>query len=138
MIRKIDHLGLAVLDPARALATFSEALGLKLELIEEVPSQGLVSYHLRIGESHFELLHPTDPESTVAKFLEKRGPGVHHVALQVDDVRAERDRLVGQGFQPLSEEPFTGAGGKQVLFFHPRTTGGILLEICQPGPDPQH
>lgn len=134
MIKKIDHLGIAVLDPHRALAVFSETLGLRLEQIEEVPSQGLISYHLRIGESHFELLHATDPDSTVAKFLAKKGPGVHHVALQVDDIVAEQKRLTAAGFEPLSPEPFIGAGGKKVLFFHPRTTGGVLLEICQLGP----
>ncbi|MFN8548158.1 MAG: methylmalonyl-CoA epimerase [Candidatus Eisenbacteria bacterium] len=133
MIRKIDHIGVAVLDPTRAIKTFSEALGLRLDQIEEVPSQKLVSYHLAIGESHIELLHPTDPTSTVAKFLEKKGAGVHHVALQVDDILAERDRLVELGFEALSPEPFVGAGGKKVLFFHPRTTGGVLLEICQAG-----
>jgi methylmalonyl-CoA epimerase len=133
MIRKIDHLGIAVLDPARGLAIFSDALGLRLEKIEDIPGQKLRAYHLRIGESHLELLHPTDPESTVAGFLAKKGPGIHHLALEVDDVLAERDRLVASGLEPLAPEPFIGAGGKQVLFFHPRTTGGVLLEICQPG-----
>ncbi len=133
MIRKIDHIGIAVLDPGRGLSLFSDALGLRLEQIEDIPSQGLRSYHLRIGESHLELLHPTSDSSTLAKFLETKGPGIHHLALEVDDIEAERDRLVAQGFQALSAEPFTGAGGKRVLFFHPRTTGGVLLEICQAG-----
>ena len=133
MIKKIDHLGIAVLDPQRGLAIFSEALGLRLEQIEDIPSQKLRAYHLRVGESHLELLFPTDPESTIAKFLEKKGPGFHHLALEVDDIEAERDRLAAQGLEPLSPGPFVGAGGKKVLFFHPRTTGGVLLEICQPG-----
>jgi methylmalonyl-CoA epimerase len=131
MIKKIDHIGIAVLDPHRALATFSDVLGLRLEQIEDIPSQNLRSYHLRVGESHLELLFPTDPASTVARFLEKKGPGFHHLALEVDDILAERDRLVAAGLEPLSPEPFAGAGGKQVIFFHPRTTGGVLLEICQ-------
>lgn len=133
MIQRIDHLGIAVLDPQRGLAVFSEALGLRLEQIEEIPSQKLRSYHLRVGESHLELLFPTDPASPVAKFLEKKGPGIHHVSFEVDDIEAERDRLSALGLEPLSAEPFTGAGGKRVLFFHPRTTGGVLVEICQPG-----
>ena len=137
MIRKIDHIGIAVLDPARALATFSETLGLRLEKIEEIPSQQLTSYHLRVGESHIELLAPTDDDSVVGKFLSKRGPGVHHIALQVDDIEAEAKRLREAGLETLSDEPFVGAGGKQVLFFHPRTTGGVLLEICQLGPGAQ-
>ena len=131
MIKKIDHLGVAVLDPERALATYRDALGLRLEQIEDIPSQKLVSYHLAIGESHIELLHPTDEDSVIGKFLAKKGPGIHHVAFEVDDILAERDRLSGQGLEPLSAEPFVGANGKKVLFFHPRTTGGILLEICQ-------
>jgi methylmalonyl-CoA epimerase len=134
VIKKIDHLAIAVLDADRALATFSDSLGLRLEQVEDIPSQGLRSYHLRIGESHLELLFPTDPSSTVAKFLEKKGPGIHHLALEVDDIEAERDRLEEAGFEPLSAEPFVGAGGKKVLFFHPRTTGGVLLEICQAAP----
>ena len=133
MIKKIDHLGIAVSDPTQALAIFADALGLELIETEDIPSQKLRSYHLRLGESSLELLHPTDPSSTVAKFLAKKGPGIHHLALAVDDILATRDTLVAKGFQPLGAEPFTGAGGKQVLFFHPKTTGGILLEICQPG-----
>ncbi len=136
MIKKIDHLGIAVLDAERGLAIFSEALGLRLEQIEDIPSQKLRAYHLRLGDAHLELLFPTDPTSTVAKFLEKKGPGFHHLSLEVDDIEAERDRLKGLGFEPLTPEPFTGAGGKRVLFFHPRTTGGMLLEICQPGATP--
>ncbi len=137
MIRKIDHVGIAVLDPQAALATFRDALGLRLEQVEDIPSQKLRSYHLRVGESSLELLFPTDPESTVAKFLEKKGPGIHHLSLEVDDIAAEQDRMAAAGLEPLSPEPFVGAGGKKVLFFHPRTTGGVLLEICQPG-EPGH
>jgi len=131
VIKKIDHIGVAVLDADRALATFRDALGLRLDQIEEIPSQGLVAYHLEVGESHLELLHPMEEDSVIGKYLAKKGPGVHHVALQVDDIIAERDRLEAAGFEPLSPEPFKGAHGKLVLFFHPRTTGGMLLEICQ-------
>jgi len=133
MIKRIDHLGIAVTDAEGALAVFAGALGLALEETEDVPSQKLRSYHLRVGESCLELLHPTDPSSPVAKFLEKKGPGIHHIALEVDDILAERDRMVARGLQPLTPEPFVGAGGKRVLFFHPKTTGGVLIEICQSG-----
>lgn len=133
MIRRIDHVGIAVLDPQAGLATFRDALGLRLEEVEDIPGQKLRSYHLRIGESSLELLFPTDPESTVARFLEKKGPGIHHLSLEVDDIEAERDRMAAAGLEPLSPEPFVGAGGKKVIFFHPRTTGGVLLEICEPG-----
>lgn len=133
MIKKIDHLGIATADSEAALRIYRDALGLVLEETEEIPSQKLRSYHLRVGESHFELLEPTDPESTVARFLAKKGPGIHHVALAVADLPAMLAKLVAQGLEPLSPEPFIGAGGKQVIFFHPRTTGGVLLELCQPG-----
>lgn len=135
MIRKIDHLGIAVTDPDAALAVFVDGLGLELEETEDIVSQKLRSYHLRIGESHLELLHPLDPDSPVAKFLAKKGGGIHHLALAVDDMEAAIERLVARGLQPLSEKPFIGAGGKQVLFFHPKTTGGVLLEICQSAPE---
>jgi methylmalonyl-CoA/ethylmalonyl-CoA epimerase len=131
MIKRIDHIGIAVLDPQRSLALYKDALGLKLDQIEDIPSQQLVSYHLVVGESHLELLHPTDDDSVIAKFLAKKGPGIHHIALEVDDLEGERARLEAQGLEPLSDKPFVGAGGKKVLFFHPRTTGGVLLEICQ-------
>lgn len=131
MIKRIDHLGIAVLDPQRALTLYRDTLGLRLDQIEDIPSQKLVSYHLAIGESYLELLHATDDDSVIAKFLAKKGPGIHHLALEVDDIEAERARLEAEGLEPLSEEPFIGAGGKKVLFFHPRTTGGVLLEICQ-------
>jgi methylmalonyl-CoA/ethylmalonyl-CoA epimerase len=131
VIKRIDHIGIAVLDPQRALALYRDTLGLRLDQIEDIPSQKLVSYHIAIGESHFELLHPTDDDSVIAKFLAKKGPGIHHIAVEVDDIEAERARLEAEGLEPLSEKPFVGAGGKKVLFFHPRTTGGVLLEICQ-------
>jgi methylmalonyl-CoA/ethylmalonyl-CoA epimerase len=133
MIKRIDHLGIAVTNPEEALAVFAGAMGLIHEETEEIPSQKLRSYHLRVGESCLELLHPTDTTSPVAKFLEKKGPGIHHIALEVDNILTERDRLVARGLQPLTTEPFVGAGGKRVLFFHPKTTGGVLIEICQPG-----
>ena len=103
----------------------------------EVPSRaGDEPVQLRFAYStgappYFELLESQSADSPIAAFLEKRGPGIHHVALQVDDIEAERDRLSAAGLEPLTAEPFIGANGKKVLFFHPRTTGGILLEICQ-------
>jgi len=131
VIRKIDHIGIAVADAAAALKVFRDALGLELVGTEPVPSQKLVSYHLRVGESNLELLVPSDPESVIARFLEKRGPGIHHIALAVEDIAAEVERMKAAGLQPLAEKPSLGAGGKQVLFFHPQTTGGVLLELCQ-------
>ena len=131
MIEKIDHIGIAVADAQAALALWRDALGLAHHDTETVASQKILSYHLRIGESNFELLAPTDPESVIAKFLEKKGAGIHHVALAVTDLEGEIARLKARGLQPLAERPTEGAGGKRVIFFHPKTTGGVLLELCE-------
>jgi len=133
MIRKIDHIGIAVADAQAALAIWRDALGLEHHDTETVASQKILSYHLRIGESNFELLAPTDPESVIAKFLEKKGAGIHHIALAVRDLDGEIECLRARGLQPLGERPTEGAGGKRVIFFHPKTTGGVLLELCEEG-----
>jgi methylmalonyl-CoA/ethylmalonyl-CoA epimerase len=133
MIQKIDHIGIAVADAPAALSVWRDALGLEHTDTETVASQKILSYHLRIGESSFELLSPTDPESVIAKFLEKKGAGIHHIALAVGDLDGEIVRLKARGLQPLGERPTEGAGGKRVIFFHPRTTGGVLLELCEEG-----
>ncbi len=130
MIRKIDHIGIAAADAEAALAIYRDALGLELVAIEPVESQKLISYHLRIGESNLELLVPSEPGSVIAKFLEGKGPGIHHVALAVDGIADEIARLRAHGLQSLGEKPTIGAGGKQVIFFHPKNTGGVLLELC--------
>ncbi len=131
MIQRIDHIGIAVADAEAALAIFRDALGLDLTETEPVESQKLVSYHLRVGESNLELLHPSDPESVIAKYLAKRGEGIHHIALAVDDIDAEIARLKAKNLKPLSDQPSMGAGGKRVIFFHPKTTGGVLIELCE-------
>lgn len=131
MIKKIDHLGIAVSDAQAALAVWRDALGLEHFDTETVASQKIVSYHLKIGESNIELLAPTDPESPIAKFLEKKGAGIQHIALAVTDLDAEAERLKARGLQPIGELPTEGAGGKRILFFHPKTTGGVLLELCE-------
>ncbi len=125
----IDHIGIAVTHVEEALTLWRGTLGLELAQIEEVPSQKLVSYHLRAGESHIELLSPTDPASVIHRFLEKNGPGIHHIALRVEDLDGMRARLLQSGYQPIGE-PSMGASGKRIQFFHPKTTGGVLLEIC--------
>jgi methylmalonyl-CoA epimerase len=126
---RIDHLGIAVADIDAALRLYRDTLGMNLEEVEEVASQKILSYHLRIGESQIELLRPSDPTSVIARFLEKHGPGIHHVAVGVEDLDVERARLVAAGFEPIGE-PSMGANGKRIQFFHPRSTGGVLLEIC--------
>ncbi len=133
MILRIDHIGIATADAAAALRIYRDALGLALTATEPVQSQKLVSYHLRIGESNLELLEPSEPGSVMAKFLESRGAGIHHIALAVTGIEEEVARLRAAGLQPLSEAPSAGAGGKRVIFFHPKTTGGVLLELCEGG-----
>jgi methylmalonyl-CoA/ethylmalonyl-CoA epimerase len=133
MILRIDHVGIATADAEAALKIYRDALGLELTATERVESQKLVSYHLRVGESNLELLVPNEPGSVMAKFLESRGAGIHHIALEVQGIEAEVERLRAAGLQPLGEKPIAGAGGKRVIFFHPKTTGGVLLELCEGG-----
>jgi methylmalonyl-CoA epimerase len=129
MPTKIDHIGIAVSNIDSALRIYRDALGLTLDSIEKISSQKITTHHLRIGESHIELLHPTSPDSPVARFLEKKGPGIHHIALAAKDFDAERQRAIQAGLEPIGE-PSIGAGGKLIQFFHPKTTEGVLLEIC--------
>lgn len=130
MIDRFAHIGVAVhsIDKARGLW---EALGLEIETIEEVPAEGVRVALIPCGESHIELLEPMNEASPIAKFLEKRGPGIHHVCLSTDDVKADDGRLREAGFQVLRDEPTRGAGGCWVQFVHPKSTGGILLELSQ-------
>lgn len=130
-VRKIAHLGIAVrsIDEARP---FYEALGLSVEAIEEVPQERVRVAMLAIGDSHLELLEPTGPESPIAKFLEKRGPGIHHLCVDTADVVAADRALRAAGYELLRPAPTLGAGGCLVQFVHPRSTGGVLLELSQP------
>lgn len=134
MIRKIDHLGIAVrsIDEGKALY---EAMGLRIAAVEEVPDEGVRVAFLPCGESSIELLEPLSPESPIAKFLDKRGPGIHHVCLASDDLQADDARLRDGGFAVLRPEPTRGAGGCWVQFVHPKSTGGVLIELSQPDPD---
>ncbi|MEP7010897.1 MAG: methylmalonyl-CoA epimerase [Acidobacteriota bacterium] len=132
MIGKIDHIGIAVASIAEARKMY-EALGLTVDSIEEVPDEGVRVAFISCGETKIELLEPLSPDTIVGKFLEKRGPGIHHVCLASDDVRADDARLREQGFQVLRPEPTRGAGGALVQFVHPKSTGGVLLELSEPG-----
>lgn len=132
MIQKIDHLGIAVASIEEG-RKFYEALGLHVEEIEDVPQEGVRVALIPCGESRIELLEPTTPDSPIAKFLEKRGPGIHHVCLSSDALQADDARLRAEGYQVLRPEPTRGAGGCWVQFVHPKSTGGVLLELSQPG-----
>ena len=130
MIR-IDHIGIAVRHLADSNELFRKLLGEAHYKIENVDSEKVSTSFFHIGESKIELLEASDPESPIAKFIDKRGEGIHHIAFEVDDIRAEVERLEGQGFTPLNREPKHGADNKLVVFLHPKTSNGVLVELCQ-------
>ena len=130
MIGRLDHLGLAVTSIAEA-RRFWEELGLAVDQVEEVAQEGVRVAMLRVGESRIELLEATSPESPIARFIARRGPGLHHVCLASDDVAADDARLRAAGFELLRDAPSPGAGGSRVQFVHPRSAGGVLVELAQ-------
>ncbi len=127
----LDHLGIAVKDLTAANDLFRKLLGAAHYKIETVETEKVSTSFFQVGESKLELLEATDPESPIAKFIERRGEGIHHIAFEVDDIRQEMQRLENEGFTPLSREPKLGADNKWVVFFHPKTTNGVLVELCQ-------
>ncbi len=130
MIERIDHIGIAVasIDEARKLY---ETLGLEVEAIEEVPAEGVRVALIPCGESSIELLEPTREDSPIARFLERRGPGIHHLCLGTGDVSADDTRLRAAGLDVLRPAPTRGAGGCWVQFVHPKSAGGVLLELSE-------
>ncbi|WP_264738492.1 methylmalonyl-CoA epimerase [Cytobacillus firmus] len=131
MIKKVDHIGIAVRSLDEALPFYTETLKLEFLGIEEVESQGVKVAFIKAGETKLELLEPTSEESPIAKFIEKRGEGLHHVALGVDSIQERINQMKEQGIKMLQDEPKIGAGGAQVAFMHPKSTGGILYEFCE-------
>lgn len=134
MLEKIDHIGIAVQSLDEAVKYYEKALGLKCEGIEEVAEQKVKTAFFDVGGTHIELLEPTSPESPIAKFLEKnpRG-GIHHIALNSNDILADLARAKDAGVILLNETPKIGAHAKQIAFLHPKSTFGVLTEICQDG-----
>lgn len=128
---KIDHIGIAVRDMSTSNELFRKLLGASHYKVEAVESEHVSTSFFKIGESKIELLEASDPESPIAKFIEKRGEGIHHIAFEVDDIRAEIARLEGEGFIVLNPEPKRGADNKLVAFLHPKSSGGVLVELCQ-------
>jgi methylmalonyl-CoA/ethylmalonyl-CoA epimerase len=127
----LDHIGIAVGDLGQALAFYRDALGLEVEPPEDVASQRVRAHFVPVGESALELLEPTAPDSPIAKFIEKRGPGVHHVTLRVDDIREALARLKARGIRLIDESPREGAEGALIAFVHPASTHGVLVELKQ-------
>ncbi len=128
---KLDHIGIATHQLDDALATWRDALGLQVDLTEEVTEQGVRVAMLQVGETHIELLEPLSPGSPVGRFLEKRGPGIHHIAIGVNDIKASLAELKARGARLIDETPRTGAGGCLVAFVHPESANGVLLELVQ-------
>ena len=126
-VKKIDHLGIAVPSLAEAVRAW-EALGFSLEAAHDVPTERVRTAFLPVGESHLELLEPTDPDSVIAKFLQKRS-GLHHLCVEVEDIDAAMAELRERGVALLDQAPRPGAGGCRVAFIHPRSAGGVLLEL---------
>jgi methylmalonyl-CoA/ethylmalonyl-CoA epimerase len=134
MIRSLDHIGIAVPSIEEGRKVY-EAMGLAVEGIEEVPSEKVRVAFIPVGGTRIELLEPTSPDSPIAKFLEKRGPGIHHLCLGSNALGEDDARLRAAGRELLRPEPTIGAGGARVQFVHPRSAGGVLLELSQPGED---
>jgi methylmalonyl-CoA/ethylmalonyl-CoA epimerase len=128
---KVDHIGIATREIEAALSLWRDALGLEVDSTEEVAEQGVRVAMLPIGETHIELLEPLNDDSPVAKFLDKRGPGVHHVAIRVKDIQATLSQLKEKGTRLIDETPRLGAGGCLVAFVHPSSVNGVLLELVQ-------
>ncbi len=131
MFGKIEHLGIAVKNLQEANSTYEKLLGRPPYKEELVPSEHVATSFFMSGENKIELLAATDPQSAIAKYIDKRGEGIHHVAFAVDDIRAELARLEKEGFTILNKEPKRGADQKLVAFVHPKGAHGVLVELCQ-------
>jgi methylmalonyl-CoA/ethylmalonyl-CoA epimerase len=128
----VDHIGVAVRDLAQAKRLYGEVFGLRLLFEEEVPTERVRVAAYDGGGLRIELLESTDPDGPIGRFLERRGEGIHHVCYRVKDVAATLERLRAQGVQTLDEKPRPGAGGCRVAFVHPKSAGGVLVEISEP------
>ncbi len=130
-MKKIEHIGIAVKSLETSNDLFAKLFGEVHYKVESVESEGVNTSFFQVGPNKIELLEATNPDSPIAKFLEKRGEGIHHIAYDVEDIRAEMKRLEGEGFTLLNTEPKKGADNKLVCFLHPKTTNGVLIELCQ-------
>jgi len=132
MFGLIDHIGVATDDLDASLALYKGSMAMPLSHRETVEEQGVEAVLLDVGDCHVELLSPLGPDTPVGKFLERKGPGLHHVAYRVDNIEAALEQLSGAGIELIDSEPRTGIRQSQVAFLHPRSTGGVLTEIVQP------
>lgn len=130
-MQKIEHIGIAVRDLAVSVPLFEKLLGSACYKTEAVESEKVMTAFFQTGETKIELLESTDPGGVIAKFIEKKGEGLHHIAFDVADIHAEMERLKSEGFILLNEKPKRGADNKLVCFLHPKGTNGVLVELCQ-------
>ena len=131
MVNKIEHIGIAVKNLEESNLLFEKLLGVSSYKSEEVESEGVLTSFFQTGTNKIELLAASNPESPIAKFLEKKGEGIHHIAFDVEDIFAEIERLKKEGFVLINEVPKKGADNKLVVFLHPKNTNGVLVELCQ-------
>ncbi|HNZ67539.1 MAG: methylmalonyl-CoA epimerase [Planctomycetes bacterium] len=131
MITKINHIGIAVKSLDDTIPLYRDILGLKLEHIEEIEDQKVKVAMFSVGEVHIELLEPTSPDSNIAKYLEKKGPGIHHIAFQTDDIENNIQKIQDNNLQMIDKEPRCGANNTKIAFIHPKSTHSVLMELCQ-------
>jgi len=130
-LQKIEHIGIAVSDLSRANKVYTSLLGAPPYKQEEVESEHVMTSFFKVGDNKIELLEATDSRSAIAKFIEKKGEGIHHIAYAVEDIKMEMERLAKAGFRLLNEAPKKGADNKLVAFIHPKDCSGVLVELCQ-------
>ena len=130
-MKKIEHIGIAVKNLESATILFSKLFGKQSYKSEKVEREGVTTSFFQMGETKIELLEASNPASPIAKFIEKKGEGIHHIAYEVEDIKTEMNRLENEGFQLLSKEPQKGADNKMICFLHPKSTNGVLIELCQ-------
>lgn len=131
VVNKVDHIGIAVSSLEESIKFYEEVLGLKLNGTEVVDEQKVKVAFLPIGDTEVELLEATSPDSAIAKFIEKKGQGVQHIAFKVDDIEAALDDMRAKGIKLIDEKPRYGAGGARIAFLHPKSTNGVLIELCE-------
>ncbi|HHY04219.1 MAG TPA: methylmalonyl-CoA epimerase [Thermoanaerobacterales bacterium] len=131
MITQIDHIGIAVKDLEETMKFYTECLGLKVTDIETVEEQKVRTAFIPIGEGEIELLESTDPDGPIAKHIEKRGEGIQHIALRVENIEKALEELKQKGVRLIDQKPRKGAGGARIAFIHPKATKGVLLELCE-------
>ena len=131
MLKKVEHIGIAVKALENSQELFTKLFGKEAYKLEKVESEGVKTLFFQLGETKIELLEADNSSSPIAKFIEKRGEGIHHIAYEVDNIEEELERLKAEGFQVLNETPKDGADNKKIAFLHPKSTNGVLVELCQ-------